>query len=180
MAATLTTCVSANMVAPANGFTNVSPTKISYKRGVLITMFISFFVLQAWWIYGSGNEAYLIWLNAYGSVLAPLAAIFIADYFICKHRRIDVAGLFKGADGRYWYSNGFNPAAIISWAAAFVLPLFTYFGMDGSFWEIINSVSYIWSFIIGFILYVLLMQTKMGKSSYVTSEEHESFTERIL
>ena len=70
IAATITTCVAANVVAPANGFSNVAPTKISYKKGVIIAVFIAFFILQAWWIYGSGG-AYFTWMNAYGTILAP-------------------------------------------------------------------------------------------------------------
>lgn len=179
MMATVTTCVAANVVAPANGFANLSPKKISYKKGVLIAIFIAFFVLQAWWIYGSGNAAYFTWLNAYGSILAPLAAIFIADYFFCKHRRIDVASLFKGSDGRYWYSGGFNIAALIAWVAAFILPLLTFFGVQGPFWTFINSTNYLFAFVVGFIVYIVLMKTtKLGKNSYVTEEEHEAFTDR--
>ena len=177
--ATITTCVAANVVAPANGFSNISPTRISYKKGVLIAIFIAFFILQAWWIYGSGS-AYFTWMNAYGTILAPIAAIFIADYFIIKRRRIDVAALFKGAEGRYWYSGGINWAAIIAWAVAFIFPLLTYFGVSGSFFVFINAINYIWSFVIGFVLYVILMKTSLAKNSYVTEEDHENFTEHVL
>lgn len=176
IAATVTTCVAANVVAPANGFSNLKPTKISYKKGVVITICIAFFILQAWWIYGSGS-AYFVWMNAYGTILAPIAAIFIADYFIVKKRRVDVADLFKGNDGRYWYSGGINWAAIIAWFAAFILPLLTYFGVSGSFLVFINSINYIWSFVVGFVLYIILMKTSLAGNSYVTEEEHEQFTE---
>lgn len=177
VAATVTTCVAANVVAPANGFSNIAPKKISYKLGVIITMCIAFFILQAWWIYGSGN-AYFTWMNAYGTILSPIAAIFIADYFFCKKKRADISSLFKGESGRYWYSGGINWAAIISWVVAFILPLLTYFGMKGSFWLFINSINYIWSFVIGFIVYVILMKTSLAGKSFVTEEEHEAFTER--
>ncbi len=135
VAATITTCVAANVVAPANGFSNLAPKKISYKKGVIITIIIAFFILQAWWIYGSG-AAYFTWMNAYGTILAPIAAIFIADYFIVKHKRADIAALFKGAEGRYWYSGGFNVAAIIAWVLAFIFPLLTYFGVQGCILDI--------------------------------------------
>ena len=46
VAATITTCVAANVVAPANGFSNLAPKKISYKKGVIITIIIAFFILQ--------------------------------------------------------------------------------------------------------------------------------------
>ena len=177
VAATITTCVAANVVAPANGFSNVAPQKISYKKGVIIAVFIAFFILQAWWIYGSGG-AYFTWMNAYGTVLAPIAAIFIADYFVCKKKRVCAADLFKGADGRYWYNGGWNWAALIAWFVSFILPLMTYFGVQGSFWTFINSINYIWSFVLGFVIYILLMKTSLAGKSYVTEEEHEAFTER--
>ena len=147
------------------------------KKGVIITIIIAFFILQAWWIYGSG-AAYFTWMNAYGTILAPIAAIFIADYFIVKHKRADIASLFKGAEGRYWYSGGFNIAAIIAWVLAFIFPLLTYFGVQGSFWTFINSINYVWSFVIGFVVYILLMKTSLAGNSSVTEEEHEAFTER--
>ena len=175
IAATVTTCVAANVVAPANGFSNISPKKISYKKGVLITMFIAFFILQAWWIYGSG-AAYFTWMNAYGTILAPIAAIFIADYFIVKQQRIDMVSFFKGSDGRYWYSGGINWAAIISWIVSFIFPLLIYFGVSGAFWTFVNSINYIWSFVLGFIIYILLMKTSLAGNSFLTKEEHEAFT----
>ena len=147
------------------------------KKGVIITIIIAFFILQAWWIYGSG-AAYFTWMNAYGTILAPIAAIFIADYFIVKHKRADIASLFKGAEGRYWYSGGFNIAAIIAWVLAFIFPLLTYFGVQGSFWTFINSINYVWSFVVGFVVYILLMKTSLAGNSSVTEEEHEAFTER--
>ena len=176
IAATVTTCVAANVVAPANGISNINPKRISYKKGVVITICIAFFILQAWWMYGSG-AAYFTWMNAYGTILAPIAAIFIADYFFVKKRRIDVADLFKGPEGRYWYSNGINWAAIIAWVAAFILPLLPYFGVGGSFITVVNSINYVWSFVVGFVVYIILMKTSLAGNSYVTEEEHEAFTQ---
>ncbi len=173
VAATVTTCVAANVVAPANGISNINPKKISYKMGVVITMLIAFFILQAWWIYGSG-AAYFTWMNAYGTILSPIAAIFIADYFFCKKKQIEIAALFKGENGRYWYSGGFNQAAIIAWIVAFIIPLLSYFGIGGGFGKVItyiNSVNYIWSFVIGFIVYIALMNTGMAKDSKLSDEE---------
>ena len=175
--ATITTCVAANVVAPANGFSNISPKRISYKKGVVIAVCIAFFILQAWWIYGSGG-AFFTWMNAYGTILAPLAAILMADYFVCKHRRVDIMALFMGRDGRYHYTNGINWAAIIAWVISFIFPFFTYFGVTGAFWTFINSINYIWSFVIGFILYLILMKTPLAGNSHVSEEEHETFTQR--
>lgn len=175
IAATVTTCVAANVVAPANGISNINPKKITYKHGVIITIVIAFFILQAWWIYGSG-AAYFTWMNAYGTILAPIAAIFIADYFFVKQKRIDIADLFKGPQGRYWYSGGVNWAAIIAWVVAFIFPLLTYFGASGAFFSFVNMINYVWSFVIGFVVYIILMKTSLAGNSFVTEEEHEAFS----
>jgi len=187
IAATITTCVAANVVAPANGFSNISPHKISYKMGVVITCIISCFVLQPWWIYGSGAAYIFTWLNNYGIILAPIAAVFIADYYICKQRRVDVNDLFKGSDGRYWYNGGWNMAALISWIAAFIIPLIgntvmlydpsTGVSPNGIQWMAANG--YFVSFAIGFVLYIILMKSGLAKNSFVTKEEHEGFTVRV-
>ncbi len=169
VAATVTTCVAANVVAPANGISNINPKKISYKMGVVITMLIAFFILQAWWIYGSG-AAYFTWMNAYGTILSPIAAIFIADYFFCKKKQIEMVALFKGENGRYWYSSGFNMAAIIAWVVAFIIPLLSYFGVGGIV-TYINAINYVWSFVVGFIIYVILMKTSLAKDSMLSDEE---------
>lgn len=184
-AATITTCVAANVVAPANGFSNLAPTKISYKVGVIITCIIAI-CMQPWWIYGSGAAYVFTWLNNYGTVLAPVAAIFIADYYVCKQRRVDVASLYSGPNGRYWYSSGFNIPAVIAWIAAFIIPLLgnTLFLYDPAAdvtrgpnviqWLAANG--YIVSFVIGFGVYVLLMKGKTA--SFLTAEEEIALTER--
>ena len=172
--ATITTCCAANVVAPANGLSNINPKKISYRLGVLITCLMAFFVLQAWWIYGSGS-AYFTWMNAYGTILAPVAAILVADFWIVKKQRLDIKDMFL-KDGRYAYSNGFNWAAIISWFVAFIVPLIAYFGVSGGFWTFLAEWNYIWSFVIGFIVYILLMKTSLAGKSYVTEEEYAQIT----
>lgn len=172
--ATITTCCAANVVAPANGIANIKPQKISYKKGVLITCFMAFFILQAWWIYGSGS-AYFTWMNAYGTILAPIAAILVADFWVVKKQRIDIKSLFL-ADGRYSYSNGWNWAAVISWIAAFILPLMLYFGVEGAFWTFINSISYVWSFAVGFVVYIILMKTPLAGNSFLSEEEYTAIT----
>ena len=73
---------------------------------------------------------------------------------------------------------GWNWAAVISWFAAFILPLLPYFGASGSFLGFINSINYVWSFVVAFVLYLILMKTGLAGRSFVTEEEHEAFTKR--
>jgi NCS1 family nucleobase:cation symporter-1 len=182
--ATLTTTVAANVVAPANGFSNLSPQRISYRKGVIIACIIATFVFQPWWIYGSGAAYIFTWMNNYGMILAPIAAIFVADYYICKERRIDVAALYAGQNGRYWYSSGINWAAIIAWIAAFILPLlgntvWLYDGGDLTIMDHISANGYIFSFVVGMVVYILLMKLpSFAKDSYLAAEDELALTER--
>ncbi len=182
--ATLTTTVAANVVAPANGFSNLSPQRISYRKGVIAACIIATFVFQPWWIFGSGAAYIFTWMNNYGMILAPIAAIFVADYYICKQRRLDVAALYAGDKGRYWYNNGINWAAIIAWVAAFILPLlgntvWLYSGGVPSLMDYISANGYIFSFVVGMVVYVLLMKSpSFARDSFVTEEESEAMTER--
>jgi len=179
--ATLTTNIAANVVAPANGFSNISPNRISYKMGVLATVIISV-AFQPWWIF-SGAGAYIFgWLGTYGSILSPIAAIFVADYYIVKKRNIDVMALFQGQGGRYWYQSGWNVRAIIAWICAFILPLMGNFKVAsgtafGTVLHWIAANGYAFGFFVGLAIYIVLMKNE--KTSLLSDEEHEALTERV-
>lgn len=182
--ATITTCVAANVVAPANGFSNMSPKRISYKKGVVISVILAVVVFQPWWIYGSGAAYIFTWMNNYGIILAPIAAVFVADYYICKKRRMDVAALYLGEQGRYWYRNGINWAGLIAWVAAFILPLlantvFLYNGGEVTFIDHIAANGYIFSFVVGIVVYMGLMKRpSFSMDSYITAEQERALTKR--
>ena len=171
--ATITTNIAANVVAPANGFSNVSPKRVSYKMGVTISCILAI-AYRPWWIFGGAGAYIFGWLNTYGGILAPVAAIFIADYYIVKKRNIDVMALFQGKDGRYWYSSGWNIKAIIAWVVGCILPTMGNLGVGSLKWVAANG--YIFGFVVAFIVYVILM--KSDTVSFVSDEEEEAMTER--
>lgn len=186
--ATLTTCVAANVVAPSNGWSELMPKKISFRKGVVITIVISIFVMQPWFIYGSGSAYVFTWLNNYGTIIAPVAAILCADYFVCKQKRVDVASLYLGNDGRYHYSNGWNWAAVIAWVVSFIIPLLgnTVFlyqsgsGLAPTLLQMIAANGYLFSFFVAFVVYVLLMRSNFcgapADKGYVTEAEDKEMT----
>lgn len=171
--ATITTNIAANVVAPANGFSNLSPKRISYKMGVTIACLLAI-LYRPWWIFGGAGAYIFGWLNTYGGILAPVAAIFIADYYVVKKRNIDVMALFQGKDGRYWYQSGWNIRAIIAWVAGFILPTLGNFGVTALKWVAVNG--YVIGFAIAFIVYVILMKSETV--SFVSDEEEAAMTEK--
>ena len=96
--ATLTTNIAANVVAPANGISNINPKKISYSTGALITGVLGVAIMP--WKIMSNAGAYFGFLGTYGTFLGPLAGLYIADYYFFRKRKLDVMGLFTGEGGK--------------------------------------------------------------------------------
>lgn len=171
--ATITTNIAANVVAPANGFSNIAPKKISYKVGVTVACLLAI-AYRPWWIFGGAGAFIFGWLGTYGGILAPIAAIFIADYYIVKKRNIDVMALYQGSEGRYWYQSGWNIRAIIAWICGFILPTLGSLGVASLKW--VSANGYVIGFVIGLVVYVLLMKNET--TSFISDEEEEAMTER--
>lgn len=108
--ATLTTNLAANVVAPANGFSNIAPSRISFRMGGYITAGLGI-AMFPWKILESTGGYIFTWLIGYSALLGPIAGILIADYFLVRKTELHVEDLFRRA-GRYRYVNGWNPIAI--------------------------------------------------------------------
>jgi NCS1 family nucleobase:cation symporter-1 len=109
--ATLTTNIAANVVAPANGFSNVAPTRISFKAGVLITAVIGI-LMMPWRLYSDAAAYIFTWLIGYGALLGPVAGIMITDYFLLRRHRLDVEGLYRSASRR----TSLDSSAPLAWS----------------------------------------------------------------
>lgn len=104
--ATLTTNIAANVVAPANGFSNLNPARISFKTGAMITAVIGI-VMLPWKLYNDAAAYIFTWLIGYGALLGPVAGIMIADYFVLRRTELDLDALYRRG-GAYEYRNGVN------------------------------------------------------------------------
>ncbi len=112
--ATLTTNLAANIVSPANDFSNLCPRKISFRKGAMIAALIGAVILP-WKLYNDAAQYLFTWLVGYGSFLGSIAGIMIVDYFFLKKMVLHVEDLYQSS-GRYWYSNGFNIKCILAMA----------------------------------------------------------------
>ena len=113
--ATLTTNIAANIVAPANAFSNIAPHRITFKQGAMITAVIGI-VMMPWRLYNDAAAYIFTWLIGYGALLGPVAGIMIADYFVLRRGTIIVNDLYR-RDGIYEYSRGLNWVALGALAA---------------------------------------------------------------
>jgi NCS1 family nucleobase:cation symporter-1 len=117
--ATLATNIAANVVSPANDFAHLVPKKISFRTGGLITGIIGV-LMMPWKLVADPTGYIFTWLIAYSALLGPIGGILIADYFVYRRTRLNVAALYD-PDGEYRFTNGFSIVALISFVVG-VLP----------------------------------------------------------
>lgn len=117
--ATLTTNLAANVVSPANDFSNLAPRLISFRTGGLITAGLGVAIMP--WKLISDLGAYIFtWLIGYSALLGAIAGVMLADYYLVRRTRLHVDELYSET-GRYRYSGGFNAKAFVALAAG-ILP----------------------------------------------------------
>ena len=117
LAAQVTTNMAANVVSPANDFSNLNPRRISYVTGGLITAVIGI-LMMPWKLYSDAAAYIFTWLIGYSSLMGALGGILIADYWVVRRQKLNLRDLFE-LRGEYTYSNGTNWRAV----AALVLSI---------------------------------------------------------
>lgn len=115
---TLATNIAANIVSPANDFSNLSPSKINFRTGGYITGIIGVLIFP-WKLYGDPNGYIFTWLIAYSSLLGPIGGIMIVDYYFIRKKHLVVDELYSHK-GRYYFGNGYHFEAILSLAVGIV------------------------------------------------------------
>ncbi len=157
--ATLSTNIAANVVAPANGFANIAPKKISFKMGGYITGIIGILIFP--WKLIADPDGYIFrWLIAYSALLGALAGIMICDYYLVRKRTINVAELFnpqgkhKGWNGPAWMAFIISLLPVIP---GFLVAVGIKKETDFSSF-LVSLYSYAWfvTFILSFVFYYLL------------------------
>jgi NCS1 family nucleobase:cation symporter-1 len=160
--ATLSTNIAANVVSPANDFANLAPRLVSFRTGGLITAVIGI-VMMPWKLYQDPTGYVFTWLIGYSALLGPIAGIMIADYFLWRRTRLEVADLYR-RDGCYRYTAGFSLVGFAALVLA-VLPNIPGFlvrigAADPAAFPgwLVAGYDYAWfvGFGLGFVLYSIL------------------------
>jgi len=110
--ATLATNIAANVVSPANDFAQLAPQHISFKLGGLVTGLVGI-LMMPWKLVADPNGYIFTWLIAYSALLGPIGGILIADYFVYRKRKLNVAALYQ-MEGEYRYTHGTSLVALIA------------------------------------------------------------------
>ncbi len=165
---TLATNIAANIVSPANDFSNLAPKKINFRLGGYITGVLGILIFP-WKLIALPDNYIFTWLGGYSALLGPIGGIMIVDYFLIKKQTLFADELYSHS-GRYYYMNGFNIAAILALLIG-VIPNVPGFllqiGLINNYtfpaW-ISNLYHYAWFvgfFLSGFV-YWILMRTRFG------------------
>src|SRR5580698_899282 len=113
--ATLNVNVAANVVSPANDFSNLWPRKISFRTGGLVTCLIGV-LMQPWKLLASYGNYVSGWLVGYSGFLGPVAGILICDYFVRRRKILVPQDLYRRG-GAYEFTGGVNWKAILALVA---------------------------------------------------------------
>ena len=162
--ATLTTNLAANVVAPANAFTNLSPRKITFRMGGMATGVIGI-LMMPWKLLADPTGYIFTWLIGYSALLGPIAGILICDYFVIRRMELDLASLYR--PGRYSYTGGFNPWALLALAIGVIPNIPGFFGTigvidPGAFWMSLYTYAWFAGFFLSFVSYLLFMRLFRG------------------
>ena len=161
---TLATNIAANIVSPANDFSNLSPQKINFKTGGYITGIIGILIFP-WKLIADPNGYIFTWLIAYSSLLGPVGGIMIADYFFIRKKNLAADDLYRHS-GIYSYANGFNAKAIIALLCGIIpnipgfllqIKLISATAFPGWISHLYNYAWFV-GFIVSGVVYLLLMK----------------------
>ncbi|KAF2576960.1 hypothetical protein F2Q68_00000087 [Brassica cretica] len=170
--ATITTNIAANVVAPANALVNLNPKVFTFGRGALLTAVLGI-VCQPWRLLKSSESFVYTWLIGYSALLGPIGGIVLADYYLIKKMKLNVGDLYSlSASGEYYYSKGYNAAAVVALVAGIIPVVPGFLHKVGVLSKISNGFVVVYdnalffSFIIaGFVYWMLMSRLRRKQSS---------------
>ena len=162
--ATICCNIAANIVSPANDFSNLFPSKISFRTGAYITVIIGVLILP-WKLIANPHVYIFQWLLAYSSLLGSVGGIMLCDYYLIHKTNLNLHDLFQER-GEYTFRKGWNINAFAAMILA-VIPNIPGFLMATSLvsktyfpvW-LTNLYNYAWFISLGlsFVLYWIFMK----------------------
>jgi len=160
--ATLNVNVAANIVSPANDFSNLSPRWISFRTGGLITCVMGI-LMQPWKLLANYGSYIFGWLVGYSGFLGPIAGVLICDYFLLRKKIILVEDLYIRR-GFYEFSGGFNWSAVSALAAGAGV---AFVGLAYPPLRVLYNYAWFVGFAVSFAAYSALMGARQRKAASV-------------
>ena len=152
LVATLNVNVAANVVSPSNDFSNLSPRRINFRTGGLITCAMGI-AMQPWKLMANYGSYIFGWLVGYSGFLGPIAGILICDYFVLRGKVLAPQDLYQRG-GQYEYSRGVNWQAIVALAAGVGV---AFIGLVVPPLRVLYNYAWFVGFAVSFAAYFVLM-----------------------
>jgi len=162
--ATVSVNIAANVVSPANDFANLAPRRISFRTGGLITGVVGI-LMMPWKLLASANAYIFNWLIGYSALLGPIAGIMIVDYFVLRHRELDVQDLYRDT-GRYGRTNPVAMVALVVGVAPNVPGFLKSAGIVGGppgFWDGLYVYAWFTGVMLAAVVYLVGMRLRPVK-----------------
>ncbi|GGP67014.1 nitrate reductase [Saccharothrix coeruleofusca] len=118
--ATISANLAANVVSPSYDFSNAFPRRITFALGGLITGVIGV-LIQPWRLISDPGIYIFAWLGFYGGLLASVAGVFIAGYWLLARTELALVDLYLAGRGAYWFRAGWNWRAVLATAVGSLL-----------------------------------------------------------
>ena len=165
--ATMSCNVAANVVSPSYDFANALPRWLNFRTAGLVTGVVGI-VIQPWRLISDPSIYIFVWLSFYGGLLASVAGVLIAGYWLIDRTNLFLADLYL-TDGRYWYSAGWNWRGVVATllgsllavGGAYSNPGAGPFPQDGLIPFLKPLYDYSWAvgLVVGFLTYLVLTIT---------------------
>jgi NCS1 family nucleobase:cation symporter-1 len=154
--ATIGINIVANFISPAFDFSNISPQRISWRAGGMIAA-VGSVLITPWNLYNNPEVIHYT-LETLGAFIGPLFGVLIADYYLIRKQRVDVDEMFTmSRRGRYWYRNGYNPAAVLATAVGAIIAVIPVLWAGGPGMHDVAQYSWFIGCGLGFGAYYLLV-----------------------
>lgn len=145
--ATLSTNIAANVIAPANAFSNLFPQKISFRGGGIITGIIGILICP-WWLMDE-ISGILIFISG---LLGPVLGVLLCDYFLLRKRTLQLNELYR-PNGLYSYNGtGFHKAGMLALFAGVLIALIGHWIPSLDY---LYKMSWFSGFIVSFFVYYI-------------------------
>ena len=174
--ATMSCNVAANVVSPSYDFANALPRWLNFRTAGLVTGVVGV-VIQPWRLISDPSIYIFVWLSFYGGLLASVAGVLIAGYWLIDRTNLFLADLYL-ADGRYWYSAGWNWRGVVATllgsllavGGAYSNPGAGPFPQDGLIPILKPLYDYSWAvgLVVGFLTYLVLTITAPTRQATAT------------
>jgi NCS1 family nucleobase:cation symporter-1 len=180
--ATVSANLAANVVSPSYDFSNAFPKRISFRVGGLITGVVGI-AIQPWRLISDPNIYIFAWLNFYGGILAAVAGVLVAGYWVQTRTRLHLADLYAdGPSGRYWFTDGWNWRALVATVVGAVLAVGGAYSAPGEgpfpqdgmipLFQIFYDYSWVTGLVAAFLVFLVLsLPTSRGAKIPIRQEE---------